>query len=67
MYEYKFIKVELKSGWKGKTPREDYHEIIEEYARDGWRLVQIFSPPISGYGVADFYEIILERENKRSF
>lgn len=67
MYEYKFIKVDLKFGWKGSKPAEDYQEIVEEYAREGWRLVQIFAPPISGYGAASFYEIILERENKRSF
>ncbi|KUO53635.1 MAG: hypothetical protein APF76_11905 [Desulfitibacter sp. BRH_c19] len=61
MYEYRFIKIKLKSGFKGRKPEEDYHEIIEQYAREGWRLVQIFAPAISGYGAAEFYELIFER------
>ncbi len=40
----------------------DHHEIIREYAEDGWRLVQIFAPAIHGHGSANHYEIILERE-----
>ncbi|MEH7079104.1 DUF4177 domain-containing protein, partial [Bacillus velezensis] len=56
MYEYKFIKVEV-NRWKGK-PKEDYKEIIEKYSQQGWKLVQIFAPPISGYGAADYFDII---------
>jgi len=59
MYEYKFIKVEV-NRWKGK-PKEDYKEIIEKYSQQGWKLVQIFAPPISGYGAADYFDIILEK------
>lgn len=62
MYEYRFEKVDLKSGFIAKKPNQDYHEIIEKYAREGWRLVQIFAPAISGYGAASHYEIIFERE-----
>ncbi len=62
-YEYKFIKIDTKvRGFKGIMPKEDYHKIIDQQARDGWRLVQIFAPPIKGYGHADFYELIFERE-----
>ena len=60
-YEYKFVKVELKSGWSTDEPKEDYHRIIEEHARAGWRLVQIFAPGTSGTGWASFFEIIFER------
>ena len=56
--------VDLKTGFKGRTPREDYHRIIEDHAFEGWRLVQIFAPPISGYGVAVSYELIFEREKR---
>lgn len=62
MYEYKFEKIGLKSGFLTKKPKEDYHGIIEKHAREGWRLVQIFAPGISGYGTAAHYEIIFERE-----
>lgn len=60
MYEYKFITIEL-SSWTRK-PKEDYHRVIEEYARSGWRLVQIFAPPISGYGAAKAFELIFEKK-----
>lgn len=44
-----------------RKPNEDYHDVIEEHARNGWRLVQIFAPAISGYGAAKFYELIFEK------
>ena len=59
-YEYKYITVNLKGIFEGK-PEKDYHEIIDEHAKRGWKLVQVFAPPISGKGFATFYEIILER------
>jgi hypothetical protein len=40
---------------------QDYHEVIEEHAKEGWRLVQIFAPPIKGYGIADYFELIFEK------
>ncbi|CAM3570141.1 MULTISPECIES: DUF4177 domain-containing protein [Saccharibacillus] len=59
MYEYKFVKVEL-SSFK-RDPKEPYHDIVHQYAAEGWRLNQIFAPAISGYGIATFYELIFER------
>ena len=61
MYEYKFVKISLSSGFLVKKPKDDYQEIIREHAKHGWRLVQIFAPAISGYGIAKFYELIFER------
>ncbi len=61
-YEYKFIR--LGEGWLGvkrRTQRE-YQAVIEEHARQGWRLVQIFAPGTGAYGTARYFEIILERE-----
>ncbi len=66
MYTYKFVKVELKSGWMRKKPKEDYHEIIQDHAKEGWRFVQIFAPAISGYGAAPFFELIFEKPEKIS-
>lgn len=62
LYEYHFIKVELK-GVFTRTPNEDYHRLIDDYAKEGWRLVQIFSPAMSarGGGIPDYFEIIFER------
>ena len=60
-FEYKFVRVELKSGWRADTPKEDYHQIVEDHAKDGWRLFQIFAPQMSGTGWTSFLELIFER------
>jgi hypothetical protein len=64
MFEYKFVKinVDYKPFATNQKTVEDYHEVIEENAKDGWRLVQIFAPPVKGYGLADYFELIFERE-----
>ena len=48
--EYKFIR--LGEGWMyvSKEAQSTYQEVIQEHAREGWRLVQIFAPPIGGAG-----------------
>lgn len=38
MFEYKFVKIELHWGFTRVKPAEDYQEIIQEHARDGWRF-----------------------------
>ena len=61
-YEYEFVR--LGEGWlgvKGKA-KEEYQNVVREYARDGWRLVQVFAPSFGAYGASKFVEIILERE-----
>ena len=61
-YEYKFVR--LGEGLFGlkREAREQYQEQIHHYAQEGWRLVQIFAPPIVGTGAAPYYELVLERE-----
>jgi hypothetical protein len=40
-YEYKFIR----HNYSGGRPAEpEHHALIQEYASEGWRLVQIFAP-----------------------
>ena len=62
-FEYKFVR--LGEGWTyvKKDALQTYQEVIAENAKEGWRLVQIFAPPIGGVGSgsAKFYEIVLER------
>ena len=41
-YRYEFIRIEAKPF--SRKPKEDYKRIIDEKSREGWRLVQIFSP-----------------------
>lgn len=62
MLEYKFVKIELKYEFIGRAkPTQDHQQIIRTHALEGWRLVQIFAPPIAANGLAEFYEIIFER------
>ncbi len=64
MKEYKKIRINL-SSWLRK-PEEDYVEIANKEARDGWELVQVFAPPIAGYGYAKYFEVILVREKNNN-
>lgn len=61
-YEYKFVR--LGEGWLGvkSAAKNEYQEAIEEHARQGWRLVQVFAPGTGVYGAAKYFELILERE-----
>jgi len=61
-YEYKFVR--LGEGWLGvrSEARQTYQDVVQEHARDGWRLVQIFAPGTGAYGAAKYYELVLERE-----
>jgi hypothetical protein len=64
MYKYEFVRVELKFGfWSGGLkPREDYQEIINTYAKNGWRFKQIFAPASSIQGTSSYFELIFEKE-----
>ena len=63
-YEYEFVR--LGEGMMGvkKSAKQQYQQVIHDHAREGWRLVQVFAPPIAGYGSAKYFEIIFERERK---
>ena len=63
MYKYKFVRVDLGGIWTRK-PKQEHHRLVEEYAKEGWRLVQIFSPAVSvmGGGTPDYFELIFERK-----
>ena len=63
MFEYKFVKIDAEVKAFGENLlKEDYHEIIHDHAKDGWRLVQIFAPTFHGYGIAKYIEMIFERQ-----
>jgi predicted rRNA methylase YqxC with S4 and FtsJ domains len=63
-YEYEFVR--LGEGVMGvkKSAKQQYQQVIHDHAKEGWRLVQVFAPPIAGYGSAKYFEIIFERERK---
>jgi hypothetical protein len=60
-YEYKFVRIG--EGWLGvkKQAMQEYQQAVDQYAREGWRLVQIFAPGTGGYGMAKYLELVLER------
>lgn len=65
-YEYAFVRLgegptSAILGPQSKI-RNAYEEVVREYARDGWRLVQIFAPGVAAFGAAKYYELIFERE-----
>ncbi|MCK5176943.1 MAG: DUF4177 domain-containing protein [Candidatus Aenigmarchaeota archaeon] len=61
MYEYETVRVEI-VGLINTKLKEDYREIIKQRGKDGWRLIQLFAPPIAGAGDAPFIDIIFEKK-----
>ena len=67
-YEYTFVRLgENKNFLGGHATVSDeaqrtYQSVVHKYARDGWRLVQIFAPGLAVDGDAVYYELIFERE-----
>lgn len=55
-YEYKTIEIKPDM-WTGK-PKEGLDVVLNRYAREGWRLVQVMGPVV---GSASLYTVILER------
>lgn len=49
--------------WTGK-PKEDYLNVIREYAEEGWRFIQIYRPPSHAYGNSYYQEVIFEKQRK---
>ena len=62
MYKYEFVRIELKNGFLKTKPKEDYQEVINSYAKKGWKFKQIFAPSTSGYGSSSYFELIFEIE-----
>lgn len=60
MYEYKFVKVKL-STFK-LEPEQDYEVLVNEYAREGWRLKKVITPSTVAYGTIGYYEFLFERK-----
>lgn len=66
MYEYISVEVPLIRGIKTNSGDtfKNCMEIVNKYAEDGWRLVQIVTPANEKTGVATAfgYEIIFEKQ-----
>ena len=58
MYEYKYVETTL----GGFFTAANHHEIIDEHAKKGWKLVQVLPMYYNGHGKPTDYEIIFERK-----
>jgi hypothetical protein len=55
-YQYEFVRLQGKQ-------RQEYQELIRQYAAEGWRLVQIFAPGAGGlWASPDYIELIFEQK-----
>jgi hypothetical protein len=62
MFEYEFIQIPIGKSKKSlKEAEAIYQEIVRTKGREGWRLVQIFTPVGEGLLVPDHYDVIFER------
>jgi hypothetical protein len=66
-YEYKFVR--MGEYWGSALfgvrdrDRDAYEAVVQRYADDGWRLVQIFAPGLAAFGAARYFELIFERDS----
>jgi hypothetical protein len=65
-FEYKFVRLEQDNDWltgvrPSKSALTGYQALVHQHPSEGWRLVQIFAPPIGTAGLAPYLELILER------
>lgn len=60
MYEYKFVEADL----GGFFSVANHRQLIEEHAKNGWRLVQVLAFDYNVQGRPKRYEIIFERKVK---
>jgi hypothetical protein len=62
MYEYKFVEADL----GGFFTASNHREIIERYAKEGWRLVQVLPTNYNSHGKPAQYDIIFEKHIENS-
>lgn len=66
MFEYKFEKVIISNGIKESQSNnmDQVEKVIEDNARDGWRLSQVLVVPKEKVGLfmINYYQVIFERE-----
>jgi hypothetical protein len=63
-YEYKFERIGKGFLVVKSEAERTYQNVIAEYAENGWRLVQIFSPSLGIWGLSRYFELIFEREKQ---
>ena len=60
-YGYKFVRLGEGFIWVRSEAERTYQNVIQEYSKEGWRLIQIFSPSLGFWGLSRYFELIFER------
>jgi len=61
-YECTFVNLSLRGGFLTSWKRDEYREVVQQHADEGWRLVQAFAPALGVCGAARQVDLIFERE-----
>lgn len=66
MLEYKYISFPIKKTFTSKKSKEqellELEQLTNQYADQGWKLIQVFSPLGEGNVLPDNYVLIMARE-----
>ena len=60
-YEYEIVRHGEGIMYVKKAARNNYEEIIKDYASRGWRLVTIVTPGVGAYGATKYFDLVFER------
>lgn len=60
MFDYKFVSIKTR-GVFSLNFENDYKDIIQENAREGWRFLQLVPVEYSSYGLPKQVEVVMER------
>ena len=60
MFDYKFITIKPRNT-RNFSFKEDYKNLIQENAIEGWRFIQVVPTKWNSYGNISEVEIVLER------
>ncbi|WP_405106073.1 DUF4177 domain-containing protein [Paenibacillus sp. FSL K6-1217] len=61
MYKYEYDYVSIPVGMVSGKLKEDFRQVIERYAADGWKLHSVVPMPLLAGGQASVLELIFER------
>ena len=62
MYKYKYVEVNL--DLVGSSIKSNHHELIDQYAEEGWRLVSLVPISYNNDGKPLKFEIVFEKKIK---
>lgn len=60
-YEYEIVRHGRGFLAVKKKARDDYEQIIQDYASRGWRLITVVTPGVGPYGLTKYFDLIFEK------